>query len=237
MTVPVRRSIVDWLWSEVHSEQSLIKAAQLKSIVRIAALLSALASGCAIHHSLRTQDVILRGAGNLPLSLGVVEDPSWAFDYPDPSSRLFVEDLNPGFANTLQGAFSYPFRHVSAVRPGEAVSGVDIIALSTLEFSDPMRLTVTFVDPKSRTVIGVVSAMRPLDANAEGAYSHIGTDLMLFAIVVVVPPLDPFLARSIKRHDAERFNAVFEPAFAQMVGEIALRASRDPALRAFAGVH
>jgi len=181
--------------------------------------------------------VILRGAGSLPVSIGVVEDPSWAFDYPDPSSRLFVEDLNPGFANTLQGAFSYPFRQVSAVRPGETFNGVDVIALSTLEFSDPMKLTVTFVDPKSGKTIGVVSAMRRLDGSADGAYSYLGTDLILFAAAVVVPPLDPFLARSIKRHDAERFSATFEPAFAQMVGEVALRASRDPGLKAFAGVH
>ena len=191
------------------------------------------ASSCTIHQPLPSQDIILHGAGDLPVTIGVVDDPAFVFDYPNKSYRLFVEDMNPGFTDTLQGALSYSFRSVSVVHPVRGVPTDDVIALSRLEMSDPMKLTITFVDPKSGRSIEEVSATRRLDWNADGAYSNIGTDLILFVIVVAAPPLDPFLARTITRHDAERFNAAFAPAIAQMVGEIALRASRDPALRAF----
>jgi hypothetical protein len=194
-------------------------------------------SSCStIHQPLVTQDVALRGGGDLPATIGIVEETSLAFDYPPGSSEcLFVEDLNPGLTDTLQGAFSYVFRGVSVVQSGDSEPHVDVVAYPSLELTDPLKLTITFTDPHSGRYLAIVSAQRPLDFDpASGAYAYLARDVMLFATAVVIPPLDPWIGRTIKRHEAERFNARFDPAIAQMVGEIALRASVDPALRSFA---
>ena len=54
---------------------------------------------------------------------------------------------------------------------------------------------------------------------------------MLFATAVMLPPLDPVVAHSIRRHEAERFNAMFTPAVVEMVSDFAHQAQRDLALK------
>jgi hypothetical protein len=41
------------------------------------------------------------------------------------------------------------------------------------------------------------------------------------------PPLDPLIAHQIRKHSAQRFNAMFTPAVVEMVGDIAQQTLRD----------
>jgi hypothetical protein len=56
---------------------------------------------------------------------------------------------------------------------------------------------------------------------------------MLFAAVLVVPPLDPVIAYQIRKHSAQRFNAMFTPAVVKMVTDIAQQTLRHSALVSF----
>ena len=169
----------------------------------------------------------------MPLTVAVISDPALTFDYPR-HLTAFVEVLNPGLAQTLQAAFRGNFQNVSVVEAEDAASGADLIASPTLSLTDPMKLTVTFVDPHSRRIVAEVSSERSCDSHAPGVYAHLGTDLILFAAVVVFPPADRFAAHEINKHDADRFNAGFAPAVARMAGDIAYKASQDPNLHSFA---
>jgi hypothetical protein len=194
-------------------------------------------AGCStLHRELQTQSVppaAAVGTDKLPLTIAVIADPSLTFDYPR-YWKAFVEVLNPGLAQTLQSAFRGNFQNVSVVEAEKAASGADLIASPTLRLSDPMKLTVTFVEPRTRRVVAEVSSERSCDGNAPGVYDHIATDLFLFAAVVVFPPSDEIVKRQIQKHDADRFNAGFEPAVAKMAGDIAYKASKDPNLQSFA---
>lgn len=189
-------------------------------------------AGCTtLHRELATQSVppaAAAGTDKLPLTIAVIADPSMTFDYPR-YWKAFVEDLNPGLANTLQSAFRGNFQNVSVVEAEKSASGADLVASPSLRISDPMKLTVTFVDPRSRTVVAEVSSERSCDGNAPGVY-----DLFLFTAVVVFPPSDAVVTRQIQKHDADRFNAGFAPAVAQMASDIAYKASKDPSLQSFA---
>ena len=44
------------------------------------------------------------------------------------------------------------------------------------------------------------------------------------------PPLDPLIAHQIRKHSAQRFNAMFTPAVVEMVGDIAQQTLHDIAL-------
>jgi hypothetical protein len=59
-------------------------------------------------------------------------------------------------------------------------------------------------------------------------YSHLIADVFLFATAVVVPVTEPFMTHAIQRHSAQRFNAMFAPAVAQTVGDIAAHTTYDP---------
>jgi len=194
-------------------------------------------AGCTtLHRKLETQSVTPAaavGTDKLPLTIAVIGDPALTFGYPR-YWTAFVEDLNPGLAKTLQSAFRGNFQNVSVVEAERSASGADLLASPTLRISDPMKLTVTFVDPRSRRVVAEVSSERSCDGNAPGVYDHIVTDLFLFTAVVVFPPSDPIVTRQIRKHDADRFNAGFAPAVAQMATDIAYKASKDPNLQNFA---
>jgi hypothetical protein len=56
---------------------------------------------------------------------------------------------------------------------------------------------------------------------------------VLFAAVIAFPPSDVFVTHTIQKHDA-RFNAIFVPAVAKMACDIAIQASRDPRICAYA---
>ena len=84
--------------------------------------------------------------------------------------------------------------------------------------------------------IAKLSSSRGLDGHSYGMYSHLVTDVVLFATVVVVPPLDPVIAHQIRKHSAQRFNAMFTPAVVQMVSDIAEQTSQDPSLRSFSTI-
>jgi hypothetical protein len=194
-------------------------------------------AGCTtLHRELATQSVppaAAVGTDKLPLVIAVLADPSMTFDYPH-YWKAFVEDLNPGLANTLQSAFRGNFQNVSVVEAEKSASGADLVASPTLRMSDPMKLTVTFVDPRSRRIVAEVSSERSCDGNAPGVYDHIVTDLFLFTAVVVFPPSDSIITRQIQKHDADRFNAGFAPAVARMASDIAYKASKDRNLQSFA---
>ncbi|HSU90706.1 MAG TPA: hypothetical protein VLI44_04610 [Sporolactobacillaceae bacterium] len=194
-------------------------------------------AGCTtLHRELATQSVppaAAVGTDKLPLAIAVLADPSMKFDYPH-YWKAFVEDLNPGLANTLQSAFRGNFQNVSVVEAEKSASGADLVASPTLRMSDPMKLTVTFVEPRSRRIVAEVSSERSCDGNAPGVYDHIVTDLFLFTAVVIFPPSDSIITRQIQKHDADRFNAGFAPAVARMASDIAYKASKDPNLQNFA---
>jgi len=194
-------------------------------------------AGCTtLHRELATQSVppaAAVGTDKLPLAIAVLADPSMKFDYPH-YWKAFVEDLNPGLANTLQSAFRGNFQNVSVVEAEKTASGADLVASPTLRMSDPMKLTVTFVEPRSRRIVAEVSSERSCDGNAPGVYDHIVTDLFLFTAVVIFPPSDSIITRQIQKHDADRFNAGFAPAVARMASDIAYKASKDPNLQNFA---
>jgi hypothetical protein len=194
-------------------------------------------TGCfSVHRDLAPQSVpwsVALGTERLPLNVAVIGDPSLRFDYPK-YFKAFVEVLNPGLAQTLQNAFRGNFQNVNVVEAERAADGADLFASPKLVLSDPMKLTVTFVDPRSRQIVAEFSSERSCDGNAPGVYDHIGTDLVLFAAVVVFPPADGLISHEIDKHNADRFNAAFAPAIAQMAGDIAYQASRDRHLQSFA---
>jgi hypothetical protein len=192
-------------------------------------------AGCTVHRELAPQSIpssASLGNEKLPLSVAVIGDPALTFDYPR-YFKAFVEVLNPGLAQTLQSAFRGNFQNVNVVEAEAAASSADLFASPKLSLSDPMRLTVTYVEPRSRRIVAEFSSERSCDANAPGAYAHIGTDLVLFAAVVVFPPADTLVTHEIDQHTADRFNAAFAPAIAQMAGDIAYQASKDPHLKSF----
>jgi hypothetical protein len=115
----------------------------------------------------------------------------------------------------------------------EAAANADLLATPTMDLSDPPRLTIRFVAPRTGVLVAELSAQRAYDSHAPGMYSYIATDLMLFAAAVTFPPSDMLVAHEIQKHTAKRFNAMFEPAVAQMVNDIASQTSRDRKLTAF----
>lgn len=193
-------------------------------------------TGCAVKRELAPQSIprsAALGSERLPLTVAVIGDPNLTFAYPR-YFKAFDEVLNPGLAQTLQSAFRGNFQNVNVVEAERAAYGADLFASPALTLTDPMKLTVTFVDPRSRTVVAEFSSERSCDGNAPGVYDHLITDLVLFTAVVVFPPADRLVTHEIDKHTADRFNAAFEPAIARMAGDIALKASRDPHLQSFA---
>ena len=194
------------------------------------------AAGCTVHRELASQSIpsqSVASAERLPLTVAVIGDPALTFDYPR-YFKAFVEVLNPGLADTLQSAFRGNFQNVNVVEAEAAAGDVNLIASPKLTLSDPMKLTVTFVEPRSRRIVAELWSVRACDANAPGVYDSIGTDLVLFAAAVVFPPADAIVTHEIDKHNADRFNAAFAPAIARMAGDIAFQASKDPHLRSFA---
>ena len=194
-------------------------------------------AGCfSVHRDLAPQSVpwsAAEGTEKLPLNIAVIGDPSLRFDYPR-YFKAFVEVLNPGLAQTLQSAFRGNFQNVNVVEAENAASSADLFASPRLTLSDPMKLTVTFVDPRSGRIVAELSSERSCDGHAPGVYANIGTDLVLFAAVLVFPPADQLVSHEIDKHNADRFNAAFAPAIARMAGDIAFKASTDSNLQSFA---
>ena len=89
-------------------------------------------------------------------------------------------------------------------------------------------------EPKSGRLVAELSSVRPYDGHARGMYSHLIADVFLFATAVMVPVTEPFMTRAIQKHSAQRFNAIFAPAVAQTVGDIAARTTVDPGLLSLA---
>ena len=166
------------------------------------------------------------------MTVAVIGDPNLSFAYPR-YFKAFVEVLNPGLAITLQRAFRANFQNVNVIQAENATVGADLVASPKLNLSDPMKLTVTFLDPRTQRIVAELSSERSCDAHAPGVYDHLGTDLILFAAAVAFPPADVLVTHEIDEHNADRFNAAFAPAIAEMAGEIAYKASRDLHLKSF----
>ena len=131
-------------------------------------------AGCTVHRELAPQSVpwsASLGSEKLPLNVAVIGDPDLTFDYPR-YFKAFVEVLNPGLAQTLQSAFRGNFQNVNVVEAEDAVGGADLFASPKLNLSDPMKLTVTFVEPRSRRIVAEFSSVRACDGNAPGVYSN-----------------------------------------------------------------
>ena len=192
-------------------------------------------SSCSIRNNFEGQPV--PGPTRVPplkLSLAVMSDRSLSFVYPPIYSLSdFEEVMNPGLAETLRNGFDPGFQRVTIVESESAAAEMDLLATPAIEVADPMTLTVTFTEPRSGREIAKISSSRGLDGDAFGTYSHLGTDVILFAAVLVVPPLDPVIAHQIRKHSAQRFNAMFTPAVVEMVSDIAQRTLRDSALASF----
>jgi hypothetical protein len=144
--------------------------------------------------------------------------------------------MNPGLAETLRNGFGPVFQHVSIVENGRDAVALDLLATPAIEVADPMTLTVTFTDPKTGREITRLSSSRGLNGHALGTYSNLWTDLILFATVVVVPPLDPVMAHQIRKHSAARFDAMFTPAVVEMVTDIAQQTYRDRGLASLSAI-
>jgi hypothetical protein len=193
-------------------------------------------AGCTLHRRFPPQpaEPTAIGTRRLPLRVAVYEDRSLKFDYPLPQARIFVEEMNPGLAQTVRNAFKAAFHDVTLVKTPASGADADLVASPTLCLSDPMKLTVAFVDPRTGRFVAELSAERKYDATAPGVYSHLLTDVVLIAAVIAFPPSEIFVTRTIEKHDADRFNAGFAPAVATMAGDIADQASKDPRLNSFA---
>ena len=193
-------------------------------------------SSCTVHREFAPQSVpssVALGTERMPLTVAVIGDPAMKFAYPR-YFKAFVEVLNPGLAQTLQSAFRADFQNVSVVEAEQAAGGADLFASPKLNLTDPMKLTVTFVDPRTRRIVAEYTSERSCDGHAPGVYAHIPTDLVLFAAAVAFPPADALITHAIDEHNADRFNAAFAPAVTQMARDIASKASQDPHLQAFA---
>jgi hypothetical protein len=195
-------------------------------------------SSCSVRANFEGQPVP-RSSETAPiaLSVAVLSDRSLRFDYPPiVSLGEFEEVMNPGLAETLRNGFDPAFREVLIVENERDATQTNVIASPALKVSDPLTLTVTFKESRSGRELARLSSSRSLDGHAFGMYSHLGTDFLLFATAVVLPPLDPVVAHSIRRHQAERFNAMFTPAVVEMVSDIAKQASHDAALKSIATI-
>jgi hypothetical protein len=201
------------------------------------AILTIAVCGCTVRQPFKFQNVAPAGAGTvkLPLSVAVFEDPSLTFDYPPISSfRSFVEVMNPGLSETVYNAFGPDFQRIKVVHDEKEAANFDVLATPNLEPSDPVKFTIRFVEPKSGRLVAELSSVRPYDAHARGMYSHLIADVFLFATAVVMPVTEPFMTHAIQRHSAQRFNAMFAPAVAQTVGDIAAHTTYDPGLLSLA---
>ena len=90
----------------------------------------------------------------------------------------------------------------------------------------PIKLVVTFVEPKTGKTLAELSSVKPLDFDAPGAHDHLVADLVLLFIGPLILLAEP----TLQRHDAERFNAAFSPALIAMATDIAAQASQDKAI-------
>src|ERR1700722_14252137 len=129
-------------------------------------------AGCTVNRELAPESIPWSASmadDRLPLNVAVIGDPALKFDYPR-YFKAFVEVLNPGLAQTLQSAFRGNFQNVNVVQAENAVGGADLFASPRLTLSDPMKLTVTFVDPRSRSIVAELSSERSCDGNAPGVY-------------------------------------------------------------------
>jgi len=120
-------------------------------------------AGCTtLHRELATQSVppaAAVGTDKLPLVIAVLADPSMTFDYPH-YWKAFVEDLNPGLANTLQSAFRGNFQNVSVVEAEKSASGADLVAFQRLVRRVPVA------DPVMRYALHLVRTSRPKSKQA-----------------------------------------------------------------------
>src|SRR5258708_33711583 len=123
-------------------------------------------SSCfSVHRDLAPQSIpwsAAFGTEKLPLNVAVIGDPSLRFDYPR-YFKAFVEVLNPGLAQTLQSAFRANFQNVNVVEAENAVGSADLFASPKLTLSDPMKMTVTFVDPRSGRIVAELPSERSCD--------------------------------------------------------------------------
>jgi hypothetical protein len=215
-----------------------LKRTRATFFLRLAAIAALLClSGCSVHQKFPAQQVATQIPleDKLPLKIAVYADPEFTFGYPRVANLVvFTEVMNPGFADTLHNAFNSNFHAVTVIDKQTVEADIDLIASPKLNLSDPMKLTILFIEPKTRRLVTEISAQRPFEANAPGMYANLITDVVLFAAVVAFPPSDVVVTHAIRKHDAERFNAIFVPAVAKMAGDISIQASRDPRLCAFA---
>ena len=124
------------------------------------------------------------GKARLPLEIAVFADPSFTIHPP----LGFYEKLNPGIANTVRDALDANLDTVVVVAEVPSAGDADLLAIPTVDVNpDPDmkhpplvvkgghqidKLTVTFLEPGSRTIIAELSSLKPFSDDAPGIHSH-----------------------------------------------------------------
>jgi len=198
----------------------------------VAATLTPLVFAACAHTNLPEQVATAApvGTAKLQLKIAVVADPSLTIHEP----LGFYEKLNPALADTVREALAADFETVEVVDDKARAGDADLIAIpvtGTHFYGNPMKLTVTFVEPKTEQTLADLSSAKPFDTHAPGSYDHLGTDVALMVPVFIVPPAVFLVEPTLQRHDADRFNARFGPALVAMANDVADQASKDQAIR------
>jgi hypothetical protein len=167
------------------------------------------------------------GTAKLHIKIDVWSDPSLTLHEP----TGFYEKLNPALANTVRDALANDFETVEMVDDKQSVGDADLLAIPTTAdvhyFSKrPVKLVVTFVEPKTGKTLAEFFSVKPIDFHAPGARVHLGTNVALMGLGPFIPLVEP----TLQRHDSERFNAAFGPALIAMATDIADQASKDQAI-------
>ncbi len=170
------------------------------------------------------------GTAKLPLKVAVLADPSLTLHEP----LGFYEKLNPALADALRDALAAGFANVKTVDDRGSASDADLLAIPATTGLPyfalrPVKLMVTFIEPKTGKTLAEISSVKPLDFDAPGAHAHLGADAALLGGALLIPFAAGifFVEPTLQRHDSERFNTAFSPALAAMATDIAAQASKD----------
>jgi hypothetical protein len=206
---------------------SCSKAIKLIVVATLTPLVFAACAHTELPEQLATAATV--GTAKLQLKIAVVADPSLTIHEP----LGFYEKLNPALADMVRDALAADFATVEVVDDKARAGDADVIAIPVTEtrWYAKMKLTVTFVEPKTGQILAELSSAKPFDPHAPGSYDHLGTDAALMVPVFIVPPAVFLVEPTLQRHDADRFNARFGPALVAMANDVADQASKDQTLR------
>ncbi len=141
-------------------------------------------------------------------------------------------------ANAVRDALAEYFDKVVVVDEGKPPGDADLVAVPAFKalLKKNLTLTVLFQPAQTGKKIAELSSTQPFHDDQPGTHAHVWTDPAIGLGVGFIPYAGPFLmflmVPTVERHDAERFNAGFSPALAASAEDIAMKASKDPAIEA-----